>query len=263
MNSKLILLPYKANSEGSKLIAEALNINRVLRDERFEPDEAYTCINWGRGDNPVWHKNVREFINTPDSVAKAIDKLTSFQAFKRNGVPTPPWTTKPDKAKEWTAEGKIVFCRTTLHGMDGDGIVVATKPEEVVYAHLYTEYIPCVREFRVHAANWSAFYSNIKQKAKANADEKIRTTSGGWYFKHMDVLPSNAVADAAMRAVYALGLDFGGVDVGESEDGRAFVYEVNTAPETGPNTAAAYKKMFKEHYGEYKNKDGVELRQMA
>jgi hypothetical protein len=140
--------------------------------------------------------------------------------------------------------------------MDGDGIIIAEKPADVVWAPLYTKFVPIETEYRIHAMAGSAFYSNRKAKARSNADERIRTTSGGWYFKHQEALPSYTIQNAAAEAVSSLNLAFGGVDVGVDKDGNVFVFEVNTAPEMGPNTTAAYKKQFIQHYGYYKNKDG-------
>jgi hypothetical protein len=262
MKMKAVLMPYKATSGGAKQMAAALGLERIAWDGRFDPVEATTAINWGRGDWPAWRANVVKIINPPDAVLRAIDKVASFRAFKRAGVPCPQFTTDMKEAQGWARDGFIVFCRTNTQGKNAEGLVIAKNPGEVVAAPLYTKYKDKGSEYRIHSMNGEAFYANIKTKKKAanvppGASPFCRSGSHGWFFSHLDKLPQRAVCEAAENAVKALGLDFGGVDVGVSEDGTIAVYEVNTAPEMGPNTTAAYLKAFKKHYGAYKNNENV------
>jgi hypothetical protein len=266
MNAKLIMLPYKETSKGSKRVAEALGITRVLRDEDLA-EKGVVALNWGRGDWPMWKGQVSKFINPPDAVMRAIDKLTSYTLMRREGVPITPFTTSRREAEQWLADGALaVFCRKDLQGQNASGVVVARRLNELVDAAVYTKYVRKDPEYRVHVMNGECFYANIKtchkeKQAALNGNPLIRSGSHGWFFTHMDDLPAKNVQDACIAAVRALGLDFGGVDVGVNLDnGEAVVFEVNTAPESGPNTTKAYKQAFQKHYGAYKNNNNVAIK---
>jgi hypothetical protein len=267
MDKHFVLFPYKETSGGSKMMASALKVNRVLREDRFDPvGLAVTAINWGRGDWPHWKQEVVKFLNSPDAVIKAINKVTSFRFFDKSKVPHAPWTTTVKTAQEWLEKGNTVFVRKETEGKDAAGIELVQPGQVLPNAPLYTMYVPVVREYRVHVMNGECFYSNVKTEGARNAkngrSKIIRSGSYGWYFSHMDNLPEESVCKAAVMAVEALGLDFGGVDVGITDAGDPVVYEVNTAPEMGPNTTAAYLRAFKKHYGDYKNNENLPIKNL-
>lgn len=264
--NKLILLPYKSTSGGANNIANALGVPLVPRGEFLPKWLKVDVVNWGRGDLPSYHDSVARYINHPTAVMKAIDKLNAFKAMSEAGnVPLPEWTLDITKAKQWLTnhETIAVVCRQELQGREGVGIVIARSPDQVVPAKLYTKYARKVNEYRVHVMKGEVFYVNVKAKktnAPANAEPLVRSGNQGWFFVHLDEhqWPSVQVQVAAINAVAALGLDFGGVDIGDGQDGVR-VYEVNTAPESGPNTTIAYKAAFKKHFGEYYNNNDESL----
>jgi hypothetical protein len=64
-----------------------------------------------------------------------------------------------------------------------------------------------------------------------NVNYQIRNADNGWVYCRGGVNPPRDVLSASRRAVSALGLDFGAVDVGWNQHHEsAAVYEVNTAP---------------------------------
>lgn len=261
---KLILLPYKPTSSGAKMMARRLKITPVPRDSDLKAgDEALVCINWGRGDYPWWGNVPSKWINSPNNVMQSIDKLRSMRHFRDNNVPTPEWTTDHRIAQAWVDEGKTIFARTVTVGMDGQGIVVVEPGQHIPHAPLYTVYKEKQVEYRVHVMNGECFYVNEKRPGldgREDSDPRIRTTSGGWYFRHRVGIPINdQTQKACVAAVKALGLDFAGVDVGVDVQGNPCVYEVNTAPEMGPNTTEAYFNAFKKHYGKYKNNENIPI----
>lgn len=258
---KLVLLPYKTSSKSAALLATALKITAVPVDGRLIKKEPTRVLNWGRGDFPSWKAN--GWINNPDAVMNAIDKDTALTIFRDTGVPTVAFTTRLEEARGWLRDGAVaVFCRKDLQGKEGEGIVVARRADQLVPAKLYTRYERKVSEYRIHVMNGEVFFSNIKKKKESmptNAEELIRSGKQGWYLALLERETPRRVAEASIAAVRALGLDFGGVDIGEAQDGSVKVYEVNTAPELGPNTTAAYLRAFKKHYGQYKNNDDVRI----
>jgi glutathione synthase/RimK-type ligase-like ATP-grasp enzyme len=69
----------------------------------------------------------------------------------------------------------------------------------------------------------------------------IRSWNNGWVFCHENVQAPPKVCEVAIQAVESLGLDFGAVDIGFREkEGKAFVFEVNTAPGIEGTTVRHY-----------------------
>jgi len=73
----------------------------------------------------------------------------------------------------------------------------------------------------------------------------IRSWEAGWRIAY-DGSIRQRHRDIAHRAVRALGLDFGAVDIGERADGSVFVLEVNRAPGIEAGTIEAYARAIKE-----------------
>lgn len=70
----------------------------------------------------------------------------------------------------------------------------------------------------------------------------IRSFDGGWRINYDGFASTPAMRGLASRAVKALGLTFGAVDLGLRSDGDLIVLEVNTAPGIEGNSIPAYVK---------------------
>lgn len=252
MNSRIVVYPYKLGSEGGKKIAAALDALRVKAEGDYHPKNGDIIVNWGSGYTPQWAHEIEGkdivLLNHWENVCKSVNKIHTFSKLKKAGVPTPPWTESMDMAKKWLKEGHWVCCRQTVEGMDGAGLVLAKKPEDFVYAHLYTRYMPIENEFRVYVFGDDLLDIRHKRRDSealkaGKVNEYIRTTSGNWLFcKHGFNTSKDAVA-VSCAAVKALGLDFAGVDIIQAkEDGRCYVLETNTAPYVGDDTVAKLAK---------------------
>lgn len=95
-----------------------------------------------------------------------------------------------------------------------------------------TEYVDTVKEYRVWVYRGRHLGSYEKYLSRPERYTGIgRNYDNGWAFR---LVPSDAVdrqvVAIAGLAVDALGLDFGGVDVGVRPDGSPVVFEVNRAP---------------------------------
>jgi len=237
---KLFIYSYDEKSESvDKLKAalkekghEALSIKH--QGSTFKGGRDKRVLNWGSSDLP---RDVRlsSVINREDAVHSAVDKLMTFGVLLANKVHLPLWSID----RRAFNEGDFpIVCRTKVKGADGAGIVIANKPEELVDARLYTQLIASTHEYRVNVSHGEVFATQIKRQKKdapKGASSFIRTTANGWGFDVADKVPAK-VKEQAIAAVKALGLDIGGVDV--VWDGlRAYVLEVNTAPQLTPYTA--------------------------
>lgn len=243
----------------------ALRIIKSLGGFSAVPDREPRCrvsptalmINYGVSTMPNWAPESFRWINNPHNVRVSADKLACLRALMRADVPTLDWTTDRNEARTWLNNGKSVFARTILRGSRGDGIVVVppTRIDALPSAPLYTRNFPKTHEFRVHVAGGQVVdFVEKKARSGSETDRTVRNHAGGWVFAHENLSTTSDVLGAlAVRAVNAVGLDFGGVDmlaVLEEGTGRravkkAVVCEINSAPAWEcTRTFAAYRRYF-------------------
>lgn len=248
--ARVLIRPPTRPSAGAQTIRELLSDNAKLSRLNPVPKQYHTVINWG---NPTGFTSANGQIpcfNHPVAVQLAINKLSSFTTMQAKDVRVPEFTTKLEKADD------IWFARTALAGSGGVGITVIRKGEAVPNAPLYTRYIKKEDERRVHVAFGKVIFSQIKLRQKESeqtADQKlIRNHDNGWVFcpRPVEDLPADC-AEQAVKAIAALGLDFGAVDiVVGKKDALAYVLEVNTAPGIeSEGLKAAYRTAFLSRLG--------------
>jgi len=245
MTTKFIIYPYKMTSESAKALAINLGAKRVFPDGRYRPKSNHIIINWGNSQWPgSWATN--HWINQPRYIKIASNKLYTFEYLDEANVPIPSFVTQKELAVALINEGHKVFCRTNLTGHSGQGIVLASSPEELVNAPLYTKYTKCKYEYRVHAFQGRIIdFVRKKKREGIEANQYIRSCNNGWVFCREDVELPECVKQAALGAIQALGLDFGAVDIGyNTREDKAFVYEINTAPGLEGTTLQRYTEAF-------------------
>lgn len=262
-----IVLPYKAGSRSATALAQALQTRCVnLRNSRVHRLQR-TIVNWGNsgrnlppqglGSNPV--------LNSFESVRNASCKLRTLEILSEVGVSIPEFFTSRTEAAQFLRDNpnKKIVCRTVLNGNSGNGIVIATNPDELVRANLYTVYILKQDEYRVHVfkdqdQEYKVF--DLQRKARSSntpvheVDWQVRNLQGGFIFKREGVNFSTVpqdVIDQAIASVQALGLDFGAVDVVRNQRrNSAYVLEVNTAAGLEGTTLERYTSMIRSLLGE-------------
>ena len=227
-------------SASAKKLARGLNTIRVRPDGTYHHRRSDLIVNWGNSHQPRWMsvQALQHMLNKPQNVAIASDKVLTFQQLPNH---IPAWTTNREEACQWLVAPRkygdllnAVVCRTLTRANSGRGIVVARRPEEVVPAPLYTQYVPKVSEYRVHATVYRVF--DVAQKKRRNGVERhdedryIRSWDNGWVFCRDDIEVPEEVKDVSLEVLAHLGLDFGAVDVGWHPRYGTTVYEVNTAP---------------------------------
>ena len=245
------LYPYKTGSAGAKALAEALGVKRIKRERskfRGRPDKI--VINWGNGSLPD-QVMACQVINKPEAVNCAGNKLLAFNALKEHeDVNIPEFTEDKDEAIEWL-NGGLVVARTVLRGHSGAGIVILHNVDEMVDAPLYVRYVKKTQEYRVHILQGKVIDQQRKARNRDVEDDnvnwKVRNHDNGFIFMREGVdLPEAAIQQASL-AIYALGLDFGAVDLiyNEKQD-KYYVLEVNTAPGLTGTTLERYEEAFNE-----------------
>ena len=222
----MIICYAKTSAPSAKLIAE--QSSDIVAKRCSDGD-----VNWGRS-------KANTKLN-PD-ITMATNKHLMRYAFKKHNVPTP---------ELYTYETLKYPCigRPDKHSM-GRGFWKCNNLEEVAMAIKGTkrkkgathfmEYIDAPREYRVHIFKGKSIRISEKDHTEFHVYTTIRPTGN-----------VNHVRDVAKRAVKALGLDFGAVDI-LANDKQAWALEVNTAPGIGGSMPRVYATKFKEWFEEEK-----------
>lgn len=212
--AKLVLVPNNMKSRGAKALAAKLSEKLGYRVYR------------------VTAANVRK--RTPFVLKPGIDKLTQLNSFKGNKVECPEFTTDRAVATDWVRGGDVAFCRTLLRASEGRGIKVASTPEELVKAPLYTKYVPKKQEFRVHVLHGQVIDVQMKKKRKGFEDERntrIRNLANGYVFCRDGIVEPPTLREIAINAAAALGYSLGAVDIAFNvKRNKLVVLEVNASP---------------------------------
>ena len=171
---KIVIHPYKMGSTSARDLAREIDTYRVYPDRNYRPRSHHVVVNWGNSSVPRWYHAGVRVLNKYEAVAKAANKLHTFIALRDAGVQIPEFTTVITEAKEW-ADDKVVVCRKHLTGKCGSGIVLASTPDEVVEAPLYTKHLRHKHEFRVHVFNGQVIdFAQKKKRVGADSSVLIR-----------------------------------------------------------------------------------------
>lgn len=234
-------------SESAKALAKELGVLRIYPySSRYRYKPRHLIINWGCGNTEHLSTIPKEaWLNHPEYVNIAINKIKSLNCFRQADVPHPQFTTNKFIAQHWVEENNVVYCRTLLQGKGGADIVIANSTDSLVTAPLYTLGIKTKTEYRVHVFNGEVVdYVKKARRRGERPSHQIRNYSKGWVFVREGVQLPEACKKASIAAVQALGLHFGAVDVATISDDETevLVFEVNTACgfKYGSTTCNAY-----------------------
>jgi glutathione synthase/RimK-type ligase-like ATP-grasp enzyme len=186
-------------------------------------------INWGNSTTPTWGKPE---LNQPEAVALAVNKPSALSKMSEAGVRTVIHTNSRLEALQWLTEGAVVYARTLTRASEGRGIVIARTPDELPNASLYTKGIKDGTEYRLHVFKGSVidYTKKVPINPDTGADMTVKSHSRGWTFAR-NVAERESLKAEAIKAVSALGLDFGAVDIiiNPEDKNRPYVLEVNSA----------------------------------
>ena len=271
--SRIVLCPNKMGSESATELAKFFGTKKVFKNRNFRRRGSDTLVNWGNAsDIPVFGET---YLNKASAVTTSSNKVATFDALDAAEVSIPYYAVDMDAAQQLLSNNDVnkVLCRTLTRASEGRGIVIATTPDEIVSAGLYTGYEPHTNEYRVHIFKGRVI--DVAEKRKLSEEklaergitlnEDIKSHGNGWVFargnarlKHTDGEYKSDIVDQSLAAMEAVGLDFGAVDVIYNNPSReAFVLEVNSAPgmEEGSTTLFHYANAFLEDA----NEDGVNM----
>lgn len=236
MTQKLVVVPHNIRSSAAKHLADTLTQQLGYKVFRCAPEAV-------RGRVP--------FILTGGT-----DKLTQFRKFHDAGISIPDFTTDRVVAIGWLPN-RAVVCRTLLRSSEGRGIVVATTPEEVVPAPLYTQYINKKYEYRVHVLNGDVIDVQIKRRRnghEGDRDNRIRNLANGYVYCRSEISEPANLRALAVAATKALDYTLGAVDiVHNSHSGFLAVLEVNANPGMEGTTLQNYSVKIIDWYKRLQN----------
>ncbi len=233
--TRVKVYPYKMGSRSAKMLARGLGSLRIRDTSNIR--RKHVVINWGSSSVPEWINSpyVHKVLNDPRNVRLAVDKLKCFERLEYCGVDCLEYTPHRSIADDWLDHGKKIITRSVLDGHSGAGISVIKPGDELPDARLYTKYRKKVNEYRVFVIKDKIVDASCKRRVGnwrelPEFNKYIRNYGNGWVFCRDGLVLSDTVKNLAVRAIKALGLDFGAVEIGETRIGNAFVIEVNTAP---------------------------------
>lgn len=256
MTTRIRVLPY-GPSDSVRELTSAINtkiqelrlnanvMSLVSEGSRYHSRVGDIVVNYGnRRYNDAFFGGAT-VLNSVVALNRAANKVAAFNALRLAEVKTVEYTVDREVAQNWN-RNEIVYERGTLTGHSGEGITVRLPTEGVADAPLYTKGIQGLRrEWRVHVFKGVITY--VQKKIRRNGyrelesyREDVRNHHTGWvYSNSFTEAPPDQVLIQAHKAVSALGLDFGAVDL-ISKGTNAWVLEVNTAPGLTGTTLETY-----------------------
>lgn len=246
------VFPYKMGSNSARALADGLD-GVVIRHQgsRYQKYSrpGWWTVNWGADNCPSGSR----VLNTSVQLSRTRNKLLFFQLVK-DSCRVPDFATNSSDAKQWLRDGGTVVCRRTLTGHSGQGIVMASRSEDVVQAPLFTRYIKKESEWRLHFFQGGDAPFFIQKKVQRKTDTstepnyQVRNLAGGWVYAHGREFVSDVPADVLAQGLAAFrrsGMDFGAFDlVYNQKQKQAYVLEVNSACGLEGATVGAYVAAF-------------------
>ena len=160
-----------------------------------------------------------------DSIVEVLRELNAINTIN-NTPPPPPTMSVP--TPDWVG-------RRNNHVGGNDLLRPPTTPDYYVQKEAITQ------EYRVHSFKGKSIRAGQKvQRPGMTAHPWIRSFDGGWMISYDGFESTGPMRELAARAVSALGLDFGAVDIAQLLDNRLIVLEVNRAPGSEGGTSNAY-----------------------
>jgi hypothetical protein len=250
---KYFIYPYIMASRSAKALRDALDGKLVLRSgSSYKYQSDHLLINWGCGECP--HPQALNY-----KIMDLINKTRFFKRLEGSGL-TPAFATSMEGAK---ALGYPVFCRTTVEGHDGKGIVIADCVGQLTVSPLYVKAVEKTAEYRVHAGrlpDGTVRIIGVSEKFKKAVTPEMTnvptdpriwcgdTTVFGDFMVTDSVIPK-AVSDVVASAfAFFPEVTFAAFDVVfNSADNKAYVIEANSAPMSTPQTTKAYAQFFTDY----------------
>jgi hypothetical protein len=177
-------------------------------------------------------------------------KLAQLKRLREHSVQVPDFAVHDTPRMGSRMFDYPVFGRKNSHS-GGEDIKLYLQKKDFEYkgpSDYYVRFIPSVAEYRVWVFRQEAlaFYDKVLARPELCGFGWGRNEKNGFVFKFNETLArDNGLKNLAIKAVAALDLDFGAVDIIKGEDNELYVLEVNTAPGANGHKAVGLVKLAK------------------
>ena len=186
-----------------------------------------------------------KIFNKKENIEIAIDKISTFKALAKHNFCV-EFTDNKEQAEEWLSNGYALVCRALSQGCNGKGIVYTRNKDTFINtpAKFWTKYLWHTNEFRVHV--WQGKVVNIFNKVETPCTEPEKEGRFEWNFDLFEGAEDNPQLVNMCNKVYeTIGLDWCGIDILRTEEGRLHILEVNSAPHLQDVTATKLAKLIR------------------
>lgn len=219
---------------------------------RFPPEDADIVVCWGARIPRKLKRSSRArlqtmvMLNNVNNIERNTDKFGALADMYEGGVNVPQFCIEGNITREldYGSMQYPIVGRPKRH-QGGAGFNMCYNESDMLRqrSHHYLQYIPNDEEYRFHIFDGVVMRVSKKVTNNPEASSVTRSRSKDWKMHHLSLSgrhwPSNA-EEEAKKAVAAMGLDFGGVDIIIGEDGTAYVLEVNTGCGLDPTGLRKY-----------------------
>jgi len=223
-------------SGGARDLVEALGANRLRNFDGMNFWRKRLKIRVREGDIIVcWGHPLPELdgVRILNGDVKLYDKLGENQVLSGANIPT-VYAVRGPIPKEYAQRGWEFIPRMANHVGGND---LLRRPAR---ADFYVRKENIQSEFRIHSFNGKSIRAGIKVPRTPNPHPWIRSYDAGWRIDYDGFKSNEGMRKIAHKAVKALGLTFGAVDIGQLDNGNLIVLEVNRAPGIEGGTLEAY-----------------------
>ena len=235
--------------EGARNLASALGCKAMLppnnkraRRALFKEHDLVINMGWSTGWahlNPLGYKNVWKK-----------DKVKASTVMEEWGVSVIPYY-HPNYVSRMLEKFSFPILRRKAKHSKGRDIKIVDSITEVTYGYWYVPIFDKKREYRAHV-----MFGEVIKLFRKHPEDKTKLVWCNDSSRFERVNPENSsynkIKEQAIKAVEALGLDFGAVDIGvrkfKREGEEVVVFEVNTAPSLNESTAECYGEVIRRKY---------------
>ncbi len=173
--------------------------------------------------------------NDARAIERCVDKSTATFLFQKAGLPTPPtrvFETR-ERAVAYVAEARRALVLKPLFGSQGNGLRRIGSPDDlpapeaVGNVYYLQDFVAPIAE---HFQDWRVFVSRGRILSAMIRRSQSWVTNVHQGAEPVPHEPDAHMARLALDAVEAIGADYAGVDLIETEGGQLALLEINSNP---------------------------------
>lgn len=232
----------KSTSVTGRALKEALQCAGGIKAPKRYHDHV---VCYGAIPKTVTHRVLdgKTYLNDAFVVREYADKYKALIVLSEHGVSVPAFSKSPN-----TLTFPILRRPDKHSGGSGFELFRDTVELYPTQGKHYMQFIDAKAEYRVHVFGGDIIRISRKKARHENANTECKSHANGWYFSKCDITRvSDRVKVEAIKAVEALGYDFGAVDIVVSKTGGdAYVLEVNSGAGLDGSGIALYVERIKQ-----------------